>query len=325
MSEFVSDKTLPLLVVIPWQFKSNWDLGRGNFYFEIVQSLVEVYGNENILIYQVDEFDYWWKENLLSFIKRVDPNSILLSSEIDPDGSHTWTLDEFIRGLRTFWKKKVFYLLFDSVFPLHQWRLDRLIRYDRNVTVISIDQSRGTTSKGAAANIGPCFLPISRASIDFLRIESEKKILVENLEPFEISFIGKIYPYRRSLLEKYSSQAPKIKVNPQSNFLDSDSYLSYITALRLSKYTLNFSRANVINKSQLKCRVLEAALFGCCVISDESKYSSKFFENGNHFIVCSDIEILDSVLKKHMNFGPRQDALIARAEEVNSLFSSFFN
>jgi hypothetical protein len=94
-----------------------------------------------------------------------------------------------------------------------------------------------------------------------------------------------------------------------------------MTALSLSTYTLNFSRQHVIKRNQLKCRVLEAAITGSHVISDEKHYSGKFLELNRHFYFSkfnkSSLKRL-SVQARERNSDIQE--IIDRAESANVFF-----
>ena len=92
-----------------------------------------------------------------------------------------------------------------------------------------------------------------------------------------------------SQVSSFQKRGIQIEINPQKSYDNPNGYLSYVTALHLSKYTINFSRAGGINKKQLKCRALETALFGNFMISDEKKYSSLYFKKGRDFADFVDV------------------------------------
>jgi hypothetical protein len=213
----------------------------------------------------------------------MNPDILLISSEIDPNGTSDWSLDLFVFNLSKVWKGAICYLLFDSAFPLHVWRLERLIRINSRCFAVAIDRDLNKEEKLKALSIGPIFIPISQKSISILRELIIAKVSKESLKPIFLSFIGQEYPYRKKLLVKIEREFPNLKINPQNEMTNSKSYLSYMTALSLSTYTLNLSRQHVIKRNQLKCRVLEAAITGSHIISDEKDYSGKFLEVNRHF------------------------------------------
>ena len=276
------EESKSLLIVVPSYYAKNWNPAEGNFYFEIFESAKEKYPEWEVKVYICEEEKEWHGE-LTTYIKVMNPDILLISSELDPNGTSEWSLDLFVSNLSKVWKGAICYLLFDSAFPLHVWRLERLIRINSRCFIVAIDRDLYKEEKIKAFSIGPIFIPISQKSVCILRQLITAKVDKEALKPIFISFIGQEYPYRRKILEKIKVEFPNLEINPQNEMTNPKSYLSYMTALSLSAYTLNFSRQHVIKRNQLKCRVLEAAITGSHVISDEKEYSGKFLEENRHF------------------------------------------
>ena len=314
------EESKSLLIVVPRYYAKKWNPAQGNFYFEIYESAKEKYPEWEIKAYICEEEKEWHGE-LTTHIKVMDPDILLISSELDPNGTSEWSLDLFIFNLSKIWKGAICYLLFDSAFPLHVWRLERLIRINSRCFVVAIDRDLNKEEKLKTFSIGPIFIPISQKSISILRELIIAKVSKETLKPILISFIGQEYPYRKKLLVKIEREFPNLKINPQNEMTDSKSYLSYMTALSLSTFTLNLSRQHVIKRKQLKCRVLEAAITGSHVISDEKAYSGRFLELNRHFYFTkfnkSSLKRL-SVQAQERKSDIKQ--IIDRAESANVFF-----
>jgi hypothetical protein len=136
-----------------------------------------------------------------------------------------------------------------------------------------------------------------------------------------MSFIGQEYPYRRKILSEIATGFHGIQINPQLQMKNPHSYLSYITALYLSEFTINMSRQHVINKPQLKCRVLEASLFGSYVISDESVYTQLFLEADEHFSYSNLNSTSAKALHGHLaEKNVNRESIRIRAEKANIFF-----
>jgi hypothetical protein len=309
-----------LLIVVPYSYVKNWIPAEGNFYFEMFQSAREKHPNWEIEVFFCDA-EKGWQKSLEETLVKNNPDVMMISSEIDPDGKSEWTLDIFINSLNGVWNGTICYLLFDSAFPLHVWRLKRLIRiYPKNF-VVSIDQDLIQEEKITSTNIGPIFLPISKVSLRILNNLIQRKIVDEGLEPINMSFIGQEYPYRRKILSDIVMIFSNIQVNPQLQMRNPHSYLSYITALYLSEFTINMSRQHVIKKSQLKCRVLEASLFGSYVISDDSNYTKLFLEEDEHFRYSEFDAISLKTLKVQLGeIEVNRESIRVRAEQANTFF-----
>jgi hypothetical protein len=318
--EYIKMDSKSLLIVVPSFYSKNWIPAEGNFYFEMFQSAKEKYPNWEIEVYFC-EAEREWQKTLEEVLIKIRPDILLISSEIDPNGNSDWTLDVFIGNLKRVWNGTICYLLFDSAFPLHVWRLKRLIRINPKNFVVSIDRNLRQEEKINSTNIGPTFLPISKLSMKILSELIQRKIAEEDLDPIQMSFIGQEYPYRRKILSEIATGFHGIQINPQLQMKNPHSYLSYITALYLSEFTINMSRQHVINKPQLKCRVLEASLFGSYVISDESVYTQLFLEADEHFSYSNLNSTSAKALHGHLaEKNVNRESIRIRAEKANIFF-----
>jgi hypothetical protein len=129
-------------------------------------------------------------------------------------------------------------------------------------------------------------------SITLLKQQIESKVQDESLCEIDISFIGKMYPYRTKIFDELEKRGVAVSVNPQRSFIEPDSYLSYLTALHLSTFTINLSLASGVKVKQLKCRVLETAIFGNTLITDENVFGRKFFKKNSDFVYIQQINKL---------------------------------
>ena len=309
-----------LLIVVPSYYLNNGDHAQGNFYFEIFESAKEKYPEWEVKVHFCEEGQEW-QSGLIERIKGFNPSILLISGEIDPNGTSEWSLDLFVHNLSKVWQGATCYLLFDSAFPLHIWRLKRLIRINSKCFIVAIDRDLNKEENMTALSIGPIFLPISQKSMRIIRELITAKVNEESLETMFISFIGQEYPYRKKLLAKIEREFPNLKINPQLEMANPKSYLSYMTALSLSTYTLNLSRQHVIKRNQLKCRVLEAALNGSHIISDEQKYSGVFLEVNKHFFFSNfDRSSLRKLINDARDFKRDKSQIILRAEAANTFF-----
>ena len=314
------EKARSLLIVVPSFYQNNWDPAQGNIYFEIFESAKEKYPEWEVKVHFCEEGQEW-HSGLIELINGFNPSILLISSEIDPNGTSEWSLDLFVKDLSKVWHGAICYLLFDSAFPLHIWRLKRLIRINSKCFIVAIDRDLKKEENMTALSIGPIFLPISQKSLRIIRESITAKVNEESLEPIYISFIGQEYPYRKKLLAKIKSEFPNLKVNPQLEMANPKSYLSYMTALSLSTYTLSLSRQHVVKRNQLKYRVLEAALTGSHIISDEQIYTGIFLEVNKHFIFSKfDRPSLRKLRNDTRDFKPNKSEIILRAEAANTFF-----
>ena len=273
-----------LLVVVPAKYQIDWDCGHGNFFYEIYQSAKEKFPNVTVSFFQVTTGEIEWKKRLKNYIESNKPDCIFVYAEIDPDDSGNWTWPELFLSIADQWSGKSVFLLFDSAYPIHRWRASKLAKITGNATIASIDRKPRPSLKKGIRHTGPIFLPISKESIQFLKQEIESKVRNENLPTIDISFIGKMYPYREKILDEIERRELTVNLNPQRSYLNPDSYLSYLTALHLSKFTINLSLAGGVKVKQLKCRVLETAIFGNTLITDENVFGRKLFRRNSDFV-----------------------------------------
>jgi hypothetical protein len=122
-------------------------------------------------------------------------------------------------------------------------------------------------------------MPISLLSRELISNKVPNSIASED---FSLSFHGKLYPYRVVQIGKIEKFGIRIEVN-RSNSGKQRDYPTYIQDLNSDGLVLCLSRANAQNINQLKCRILEAALFGGIVLTDEKRLIGQFFPKGDFF------------------------------------------
>lgn len=307
-----------LLIVVPNNFCDKWRAGSGNFYYEIFQSAREKHPEKDIFVHFVKKDDRDWIETSIKVISDLEPDAILICPEIDPDGSGDWTVSTFVINLQKMWSGKFVFLMFDSVYPLHMWRVERLAMLVLNCKIVAIDQRLERKFRKRWNVLGPVFLPISKESINFLREKVDEKILAENLNPIRVSFVGKVYPYREKYLSAIAKKIQGFEVNPQNRFKDPEGYLSYITAIKLSKFSINLSRAGGSRVKQLKCRVLESLLFDSILVSDDKKNSGFLGIDTQRFVYVRNFKRFQLKKLVNSNFSALDSRQLT--SEINSFF-----
>ncbi len=321
---------LDLLIIAPWAdtHRQPWEIAGGNYFFEILQSAREFFGERQIKCLKITFGQMDWARQIVNQVISLNPRNILLQVETDPDGSGDWNIDSLARSLKSLgWTGQLFLLSYDSVFPLHMFRIDRVTRIYRKSVVISIDRSCRDYYRAKAPNIGPAFLPISEVSLTainqhFLSDTVREKLGLES----KLTFIGAEYGYRSIALKSLLEVGVEVSINPHIKGFDTPSYLEYATALHSSLATLNFSRANVIEIAQVKSRVIEAMLFNCIVVTDDGQVLEKFFEPSLDFIYYSSpqelLRIYENLLLDKERQNQIKQSALKRAREVNK--SSFW-
>jgi hypothetical protein len=266
------------LILVPYHFKDNWQPMTGNFFYEIYASAIERYPHSEVRLFFVQENQENWIDQLVEVLKENPCLDIVTNSEKDPSSNFDWNFDLLLTQLSSFWKGIFYGILFDSVWEVFLIRNLYLATNFPNVRVIAIDRDIRCFFPRKLRTAGPTFLPISKLSLTQLG-----SAIVNSTSKYELSFLGKVYEYRRVILEGISLNHPKFHINPELVPSTQYSYLEYFQKLSSSRYSLNLARANAQDILQLKCRVLEAALAGSIVVTDEKKWISLFF-NENEFV-----------------------------------------
>jgi len=282
-----------LLIIIPpgQSEKKRFGPGLGNYHFELFKSAQEIFGQDYVTTYSLDESKSFESEvsTLIEVIRSSTIERVLFHIEsIDPaKGFWRWDILALALGSLT---RKVGAIGFmtDGVYALHQLFCKRFLDIHSNSCFIQIDRKPESLYLPAGRLVGPTFLPISNASVDTL---VQRASIAGLGEKNELTFIGKVYGYRKTELSVVEAAGLNVVVNPQSSGDSSTkaAYVDFFRALVESKFTLNFSRANGVSKPQLKSRMLEARLAGCVPITDDKELNSVFFDEGRDFIAFDSV------------------------------------
>lgn len=257
-----------------------WKPGCGNFFYEIYASAIDRYGFENVEVFSVTESEpeeQWLSRLTIELERGFD--IFLGFGELNPNSDTNWDWDAYLNSVRKNWSGLAFFVIFDSVWRQTLFKIDRLVSVDENVRVITIDRDVRNYLNKPSQVLGPLFMPFSLSSRELISRKVQKSITSEN---FSLSFHGKLYPYRVALIRKIEKLGIRIDVNHSNSGKQRD-YPTYIQDLNSSGLVLCLSRANAQNINQLKCRILEAALFGGIVLTDEKRLVGQFFPKGDFF------------------------------------------
>jgi hypothetical protein len=162
--------------------------------------------------------------------------------------------------------------LTDGAYELHQLNCSRFQDIYPTSIFIQIDVPPNDKYVKCGRLLGPTFLPISQDSIRLIRGYLNQS---EASDSFNVSFIGRIYGYRKKVIRDLQRRGVSVSVNPHrtAGSDDQPSYLEYMGALSRSRLTLNFARANGTCRQQLKSRILESALVGTVPLTDDGGLS----------------------------------------------------
>ena len=277
---------LELLILVPHFYSNSWEPGTGNFFFEIYRSAMERYPSATIELVFAKKNDSSWIIEVVKILSLNPGMSLLANTEKDPSEEYDWNFEILIGQLREFWTGGLLAIMFDSVWEEFLIRNLYLSKIVPRVKIIAIDRDISQYFPRRVRTAGPTLLPISKESIDLLVELSSNQAF-----SYRLTFLGKIYDYRRNELRVIKSFCPELSINPRLPNSGDYSYQEYFKTLASSRFSLNLSRANAQNVKQLKCRVLEAALAGSVVATDERKWMSKFFEKDEYIYIASAHEL----------------------------------
>jgi hypothetical protein len=277
-----------LLVILPpmKESMSEFGPGAGNYFYEIFQSAQERYGSENVAPHFICR-ETAWEDECRKISKRITLENfshMLFYLESKESTSNLWRWDilgsELVKG-----KSRVIAIGFltDGTYELHQLLCSRFQELYYNSIFLQIDVTPSDKYVKNGRLFGPTFLPISQESIQYIR---DYLNCSKDTKSFELSFIGKIYGYRKKIIRELNKSGVNVSVNPHrsANSDCNPSYLEYMNALSSSKYTINFAKANGTSQMQLKSRMLESALVGTVPLTDDNGLSELVLPVGIPYI-----------------------------------------
>ena len=262
----------------------SWGPGQGNYYFEIYQSACERFGADRVSVLDIrPEGQSDWGTRLADLIRETHATHLIAHMERDPGLDVQWTWDEVWAGIAPWWDGVFIGVMWDSGFDLVRMKGRRLARTSPNLLGLDICVPIDDVLVRGRPEVGPVPLIVSKATQALLceRIKDASKTS-------DLSFIGALYPYRQELLDRLAAQGIRVAVNPHKDLTDGNgnarpSWLDYMSALAASEMTLNFSMASSGAHQQLKWRVVEAALAGTLLLTDDAYRTKQFFIPGQEF------------------------------------------
>jgi hypothetical protein len=256
-----------IAVVIPYWEKDSGVPLSGEFFSELHLSAIEIFGKENVksIANLMDD----WIESCVNQVLAFGSTHLLIYVEQDPVKSKWWSLDVFFFNLRSRgWVGKIVLIAYDSVWDSTKFRIDAITKLIDNVTVVCIDRSFPRTDRAGVKYLGPVVLPFSSCSVEQVSAIRRRY----QPEMYVPTFFGSQYEYRKKLLSKISvNREDAILINPQGH---NATYHEYLSSLRRYGCTIDFSRASARRVKQFKCRIIESALVGSVIITDNPKGAS---------------------------------------------------
>ena len=299
-----------------------WKPGGGNYFYELFTSAQEVYGEEHVEIFLVDEnaAPETWYAPLVQRLISTRASHCLAFVESDPGQAGPWHWNEFALRARHVWSGAFIGVLTDGVYLLHQLRATRFRRAMPQSIFVAIDVESSSYAGYVPARtiFGPCFLPISDSSIEAL---SDSTAMSDERE-FDLVFVGKVYPNREGFLDELRSSGIRIGINPhRPDPAVRPEYGDYVRGLRQGLFTVNLSEAGGMPVPQLKSRMLEGPLFGTIVCTDESSLARRFFDANQFITFATAGELMQAIaplLANPQKFAEVRAAAHAHARQIAS-------
>ena len=277
------DRT-PHVVVVPIEGPQfpDWRPGTRNFYYEAYQSARERLGDTAVSVLDVapGEVPDRWIPRLESLLHESEATHVVTHIEHDPGSPDTWNWDVAWNRIAKTWDGVLLGVMFDSAFDLVTMKSRRLARISPNFVAIDICMPADGVLIRGRPEVGPITMPMSEQSLDLVR-----QRLKDVTQQHDVSFIGALYPYRVELIDRLRSYGVDVAVNPHRDDVtrdfaesraDQPQWLDYMAGLAASKMTVNFSRSSAGGFEQLKTRVIEAALAGTWLLTDDRDRTRRY-------------------------------------------------
>jgi hypothetical protein len=277
-----------LLIVLPAGYDGavSFEPSTGNYNYELFRSAKERYGGDSIELFPPTKSNDWVSECRLiaDRVSRHGITHLLFYIESNEAQSGLWRWDILAGELtRSGSSVTAIGFLTDGTYELHQIQCSRFLDVYPNSVFIQIDIVPSFKYLKPGRLLGPTFLPISLESITRIG----KHLRDAPLAPgYELSFIGKLYGYRKRIVKTLLSNGLEVAINPQAATSGTcrASYLDYLSALSRSRYTINFARANGTRQKQLKSRILESVLVGSIPVTDDNGLTERILPKGVPFV-----------------------------------------
>lgn len=324
------------VVVVPQEgpdFES-WAPGTRNFYYEAAQLLREELGEATVSVFGVEAgtASAEWHEALIRHVMETRATHIITHIEADPGSSGaSWTWDVLWAHLHPIWDGVLLGVMFDSAYWEIRALARRLAKMSDHFMVVDICMPVDGSMVRGRPEVGPVNMPVSHQSMDLI-----DSAIADLPKVFDVSFIGALYPYRVEMLTALESRGLRVAVNPHRGDLTKDfaesranqpSFIDYMSGLKQSELTINFSRSSAGPFEQLKTRVIESALAGCIVLTDDKNRTRLFLKPDFEYFYFnepSDLpDLVERVLKDRSAL--REFQLSAAQTARNLAFTSFWS
>ena len=323
-TEFVSVTGRPLrIVVVPMDgpHVPEWTPAGGNHFFEIWQSARELFGSDHVDLFAVDakEAPSEWHGRLIRHLQEVRATHLVFQVEHDPNQPHSYSWDLFVESVEPRWDGVLLGVIYDSAFEWITIAARRLARSNDRFVLVDICQPMNGRLIPGRPEASIVTMAISNASVAAI----DRHVATMDKD-FSVSFIGALYPDRVHMLNAIRAEGVEVAINPHRtdvtrDFIESrtnqPSYLDYMAGLHRSWATINLSASSSGNGQQLKTRVLEAALVGTIVITDDIDRTERFWIKDEEYLHFSNPSELGPILAALQDSPERREHIGNRARE----------
>jgi len=301
------------LIVVPAEGPHfpDWRPGTRNFYYEAWQSAREMWGPGSVSVFEVepDEPTASWQRRLQEMAHDQEATHILTHVEHDPSSPNSWNWDEAWNQIAADWDGVFLGVMFDSAFDLVTMKARRMAKISDRFMAVDICTPMSGSLVRNRTEVGPVTMPMSLESLQLV-----KERLAGLTQSHDVSFIGALYPYRVELIQRLRAEGLDVAVNPhrndathdfESSRTDQPGWLDYMAGLAQSRMTINFSRSSAGNFEQLKTRVIEAALAGTFLLTDDKESTRLYFDPEIEFGYFPDVESLPRIVERWKSSGEK--------------------
>lgn len=301
-----------------------WHPVGGNWFYEIYASAVDRLGSDRVGYVDIPlgVGPELWIALVLEEIRAQGATHVIFQMERDPDKSDAWNWDALVTLLRRSGNVTPIAVHYDLHFGWIQEKLRRLHRLHPGLMSVGLADPPMAEIAKDPQSVGPVTMPVSLATIAGF---TEIRQAAERRD--SISFLGALYDDRVPLINDLKRQRPNLLVNPHHETESVDylgsrtnqpNYENYLRGLASTEFTINFARSSSGEALQYKTRVIETALLGTFLITDDIEWTPKLFPDD--LVLCVDsFSDISGALDSFRNLGPvkeRRERLIALGERL---------
>jgi hypothetical protein len=312
----------PHLVIVPKDGPTfdTWRVAGGNFFFEIAQAAREHYGDATVTVFSPEpgESAPEWHARLIRHLVDSGATHLMAMVETDPDGAGTSSWDVLWSQLHPRWDGVFLGVMFDSAYRWITIPVRRIARMCDRFVVVDICMPMDGSMVRGRPEVGPVNMPVSNLSLAAIDEAVDDLPRVH-----QVTFLGSLYPGRIQMIEDLRAAGVDVAVNPHhgaGDVLDLEGsranqpgYVGYMQALAQSQITINFGRSSAGEYFQLKTRILEAALMGCAVFTDDVDRTERFWVPVEEFVYFAEPADIPALARELLDDPERLARMQARA------------